>query len=162
MSGGTSWRCTPNSREYAASGKMPSSPWAQTITWSRVCAKRGRRQRCQPTSASPLALARTRQPLRRRQREQQPRAQDMHLHGPGVVRWRMAQLPRVLGFLETTGFDEAALVIGINGLQQLGHRRVGQEDRWASRSVVLAAPLPPHHGIDAVGLAVAALLRSAM
>jgi hypothetical protein len=35
-------------------------------------------------------------------------------------------------------------------------------DRWASRSVVLAAPLPPHHGVAAVGRAVAALRQSAM
>src|SRR5882724_4925720 len=62
----------------------------------------------------------------------------------------MAQVPRLLGFLDTTVLDETAVVIIIKGLQRLVDRGVRQEHRFATRTIVLPTPLPHHHGSDGV------------
>jgi hypothetical protein len=77
---------------------------------------------------TPHGLVRTRQPVRRRQGEQQPREDDVHPDCPFVfLRW-MPQLPRLLGLLDPTVLDETALIIILKGLQRLLPRGIGQED----------------------------------
>src|SRR6266542_6711170 len=63
-------------------------------------------------------------PIRRGQREHEQREHHRHVHRAlGFLR-RMAQLPRLLRFLDTTVLDQTAVVIVITGLQWLPHRGV--------------------------------------
>ena len=71
----------------------------------------------------------------------------MHPHGPRGFLGRMAQVPLLLGFLDTAVLDETAVIIVIKGLQGLLHRGIGQEHRFAPRAIVLAHATcgPPRH-----------------
>src|SRR5215218_7494415 len=78
---------------------------------------------------------------------------------PGFLRW-MAQLPRLFRFLETTGFNEAAVIIVGKGPQRFLDRGVGQEHGVAAWTIVLPLPLTDDHRMDGVGLEVAAIVMA--
>ena len=56
------------------------------------------------------------------------------------------------------GRESYLFVIVIEGLPELPHRDVGQESRFAPWSIGLRILLAHHHGIDQVGLEVAAVV----
>ena len=66
------------------------------MTWSRVCSRSWRRQRCQPTGSFPGVVLLTLQPVRRRQGEHQQGEQDVHAHRPRGFLGRMLQTPLLL------------------------------------------------------------------
>ena len=60
----------------------------------------------------------------------------MHPYGPVAFLGGMAQVPRLLRFLDAAVLNEAAVVLVIEGPHGLVHRGIGQEDRFTSRAII--------------------------
>jgi hypothetical protein len=83
---------------------------------------------------SPAFLWLTLPPIGGRQGEQQPGEQDTDPHCPGGFLGWMLQPPLRLALLASAVLDETAVIIGIERLQGLVHRGIGQEDGFARRA----------------------------
>ena len=72
----------------------------------------------------------------------------MHLHGTFALLRRMLQVPGLLTLLHTAVFNEAAIVIGVQDLQRLGNRLVGQKHDLATWPLIAIMPLAHPHGME--------------
>lgn len=99
------------------------------ILW-RVCSSSWRPPALPADRIVPGGFLLTLEPIRRGQREHQQREDHMHPHRACGFLGGMAQLPLLLGFLNTTVLDETAVIIVIKGLQWLLDQGVRQEPRF--------------------------------
>ena len=76
----------------------------------------------------------------------------MHLHGALILLGWMAQVPRLLGYLDIAVPDQATVIVVIKGLQGLFDWSVCQPDGFAPGPRVLPIPRVRDHRMERIGL----------
>jgi hypothetical protein len=101
---------------------------------------------------TPRSLWVAQQPVGRRQGKHQPGEHPMHPHRTPRILRRMAQIIRLIGCLDAAGFDEAALIIGLERLPGLVHRAICRKDRLPPGALRMTVPAADDHRMDGIGL----------
>jgi hypothetical protein len=96
-------------------------------------------------------LGLTRPPVRPRQGPHQPGQQDVHAPRACGVLGGMLHTPRRLALLQTAMLDQTALIVVVERLPGLLHRRMGQEDRVAPWPIRTSVPWADDRGKGATG-----------